>query len=1351
MDDLNILFHRYRIVSLLGRGGIGSVYRVEDLREGGRQKALKRVTLPPGREDAFDLIRSEFEILARIEHPNLAKAFEIGRDESSAYFTMEVVSGTNLLEAADALDPPETLALAVQTLRALAFIHSLGLVHGDVKPQNVLVDTSGTKPRACLLDFGLAESILQSRGAPPRSSGTPAYFPPEKARGALPDPRSDLYSFGVTLFQLLTGRLPFLGNDANTLTEQHRFVSPPALRSLDPSIPPGLEEACLRLLAKEPRKRFQTAEAALAAFRPFAPPIPEEIPHQEGRHLIRATFVGREDVLSALREALLPSLSGPVSTGLAALLGPGGIGKTRLVREFALHAMVQGHRVIETSCSIHGRSPLEPLAEMLRPLIPPFPSAEAPDPSPLEALLDPRLSSSDRPEVLERLLRLLDDAASIIASASNQGPVLFVLEDFHRTEPALVEAIDRLAEKDTSGKWALLVAGREHFENPETGRAFQALADGGRIHCIFPSPLGEDRVAEWVGSALPGATLPPETAREIAQWAGGNPFLIREALLSGLEEGRFRSSPEGWAFVPPPEGERFPSTGRHTERRLPFLSPDEKEILRALALNRIPLALTDLARYLGVEEPASLYPPLRGLVRSGWVMETEGVPFFGLFHDRLRRPLLLEMTPKDRRGGHRRMGELLSPEAEKNEDRLPVVADHFARAGMHDPAARWCHRAAIHLWENRGRKHLAFRFMRAASRAAALAKWDVVKRSQIDLGWGSSLLKLGTPDRAAGVFRNLLKRPLPPLMQGNMHYLLGLALAKQGCFEPSLTSLEASRKILEEEGNAKHLAEVLLASAKVMTQIGRYEEVRVRCETLLPLLKDDPERAAENHSILAIALLDVMRVEEASAHAREALRTGRKSGAYASRMPQLFLVMGIVRHLQGFPGAALRWYRAARRGYDRTHSLYGKAIVENRMAPLLSQLGKSGEALQTLRHALNVVARLKNQRDIFQAKRSLFFLALDAGRYRIAVKTLASLKKILPSVGTETGSLEFDIHIAEANLHLRAGRLREAHAGLDRARAADRPWGRQARETALLLEMDLCLEDDRPEDVLALAEKGEVDNLVPPSRRPDLLLRHARGLGKLKRWDEALRALGDALAESRRMGLRGLHAECLVQEAGLAIASKDLARAFEAAREAEREARESGRVFLIWRAWDIAAEALEGMGKRGQARKCIRRALWGLEGEIGAWPEPDRSIFRDREDVAALLAKGAAVRAEDTAMRLARFAMRKIAPAGDEWGKSAMVWAIACTELLGADAMMFRAAWADATPSEVHVGEPRESDEVWEVPFGTGGRRAGAIVLYRRWDRGPFLPVARRIGPVLADHLGAALEREEREALARRL
>ncbi|MHC5038190.1 MAG: protein kinase domain-containing protein, partial [Planctomycetota bacterium] len=691
MAGEEILFDRYRGIKVLGRGGMGTVYLVEDMEEGDARRALKIVDLPPGRGNAFDLLRSEFEILARYEHPHLARAFEIGREGQRAYFTLEYVSETDLLEVSTRLDTEQILAVGVQVLQALAFIHGLGFAHGDVKPQNILVDISGPAPVARLLDFGLAESLLESEERSGTSSGTPAYFPPEKAQGAPPDPRSDLYSFGVTLFQLLTGQLPFRGANAGELIEQHRFHPPPPPSSLDTTLPEPLDRFCLRLMEKEPRLRFPSAEAALAALAPLAPRFQGIRDPEAGKHLIQAAFVGREDSIAAVESRIDPILSGAASPQGIVVQGSVGIGKSRLVREIALNARVKGCRVVGAACSASPRNPLDPLIELVKPLAKGIDRLEPFLRDALRDVLEGRIPLGGGAGTSMQSFRFQQGVQSLWASASKEAPVVFVLEDIHWAEPALLQALGRLLESAEEGAWVLLMTGREHFEMAPSRRIVQGWVEGDRVSVVPLSPFGDEEIDRWITTALPGIDVPAETVERIAR-GGGTPLFIREVLLSGLDESRFVPSAGGWRYVPPPEGEVYPSAGIQTQRRFRSLSAEEKEILHALALARGAVSLEVLVRFLDRKSTAPVFSVLRKLGREGWTQEHGKGRTFSLFHGHLRRPILLDMEGRKRREGYRRFAEILTPEVEKGEEVLTAVAEFWARAGEREETETWCTR-----------------------------------------------------------------------------------------------------------------------------------------------------------------------------------------------------------------------------------------------------------------------------------------------------------------------------------------------------------------------------------------------------------------------------------------------------------------------------------------------------------------------------------------------------------------------------------------------------------------------------------------------------------------------------------
>lgn len=261
----------YEIVSRIGRGGMGDVYLAYE-RSLDRQVAIKVLPAELARNGDFvRRFRAEATAAARLIHPNIIQIFFIGEDAGHHYFAMQFIAGESLAELlhrTGRLSADETIAIAEQALSGLAAAHRQGMVHRDIKPGNILLDRENR--RALLADFGLVKSLeasVSGRTATGMIMGTVDYIAPEQARGLAVDARSDLYSLGVLIFQLLSGRLPFEGDSPTALIFQHVYEAPPELGTLAPGIPPALGSIVCKLLAKSADDRHQTAEEVLADLR----------------------------------------------------------------------------------------------------------------------------------------------------------------------------------------------------------------------------------------------------------------------------------------------------------------------------------------------------------------------------------------------------------------------------------------------------------------------------------------------------------------------------------------------------------------------------------------------------------------------------------------------------------------------------------------------------------------------------------------------------------------------------------------------------------------------------------------------------------------------------------------------------------------------------------------------------------------------------------------------------------------------------------------------------------------------------------------------------------------------------
>jgi serine/threonine-protein kinase len=245
---------------------MGTVYRVRD-RDLDDEVALK-VLEPAGHDPAADtapspgptaeLLRQEIKLARMITHVNVVRVHDFGEAEGVRYFSMEYVAGTTLREIlaqGRLLDLLPTLQIAKQVCRGLAAVHRAGIIHGDLKPQNVMLMSNGVVK---LMDFGVARTRSAVSPADP-IAGTPAYMSPEQARGGELDERSDLYSAGVLMFELFTGRCPFLGADIYETMRMHLDEEPPDPRRLRGEIPEGLSRLILRCLDKSRLRRPASA------------------------------------------------------------------------------------------------------------------------------------------------------------------------------------------------------------------------------------------------------------------------------------------------------------------------------------------------------------------------------------------------------------------------------------------------------------------------------------------------------------------------------------------------------------------------------------------------------------------------------------------------------------------------------------------------------------------------------------------------------------------------------------------------------------------------------------------------------------------------------------------------------------------------------------------------------------------------------------------------------------------------------------------------------------------------------------------------------------------------------------
>jgi serine/threonine-protein kinase len=272
-----VVDERYQVIAHLGTGGMAEVYCATDLQLG-RKVALKILHERFAADEEFvERFKREASSAAGLQHQHLVAVYDRGEWDGTSYIAMEYVAGRTLKQIVTETDPPTPLALGravdltVQILRAARFAHRRGVIHRDFKPQNVIVDDEG---RAKVTDFGIARAGASDMTQTGSIMGTAQYLSPEQAQGHAVNARSDLYSIGIILYELLTGRVPFEADSAVTIALKQVNEAPVPPSQINSSVTPELESVVLRALEKEPDDRFADADEFIAALDAAASRIP---------------------------------------------------------------------------------------------------------------------------------------------------------------------------------------------------------------------------------------------------------------------------------------------------------------------------------------------------------------------------------------------------------------------------------------------------------------------------------------------------------------------------------------------------------------------------------------------------------------------------------------------------------------------------------------------------------------------------------------------------------------------------------------------------------------------------------------------------------------------------------------------------------------------------------------------------------------------------------------------------------------------------------------------------------------------------------------------------------------------
>lgn len=764
LADGRYVFGRY-----LGEGGRKRVFLAHDHRLD-RDVALALIKTEGLDAEARARVDREVAAMGRLgDNPHIVTVYDVGEERNSPYIVSQYMAGGAvedlLREAQDhRLSPEDVIRIGSQVASALVYAHAKGVVHRDLKPANVWLTADGT---AKVGDFGLATGIGQTRlTVEGMMLGTVAYMPPEQAVGRESDARSDIYSLGAMLYEMISGRPPFPGDDAVAVISQHLNVMPVAPSWHNPATPTALETLIMQMLAKSPDERPSSADdVRLALMAVNTATVAEQAPELQNPldRLSGGIFVGREKEVAELRRGVGEALLGQGS--LVLLVGEPGIGKTRTSEELITYASLRGMQTLLGRCyEGEGAPAYWPWIQIIRSYVH---DAEAEQLS-VEMGTGAADIAQVVSEVKERFpnlpplpeldpeqarFRLFDSVVTFLRNVSTRKPMLLVLDDMHWADKPSLLLLQFLTRE--LGGHRMMVLGT--YRDVELGRHHplsQSLAEMAReshVRRILLRGLNEGDVARYIEMSS-GMKPPSSLVGAVFKETEGNPFFVTETVRLLVSEGRLDSALESTSWsVTIPQGVR-----EVIGRRLDKLSEDCNKLLSRASVVGREFAMDVLERIDPVGEEKIL-ELLEEALGARVILEVINHPGqYRFSHALVRETLYEELNTTRKVRLHRRTGEVLEEIYGDSPDRaLPELAYHFfesASAGDVEKAIDYSVRAANRAVAQLAHEEAVLHFDRALQALELKAPVDLLRKCRLLIDLGTSATNSGDIAKARKVF-----------------------------------------------------------------------------------------------------------------------------------------------------------------------------------------------------------------------------------------------------------------------------------------------------------------------------------------------------------------------------------------------------------------------------------------------------------------------------------------------------------------------------------------------------------------------------------------------------------------------
>jgi len=1091
----------YAFQRLIGKGGMAHVLLARD--PSGEPVALK-VLKASRMGTGLARFRREFRAQARLHHPNVIRVDAYGDIHGHPYIAMEYVPGTDLhreIRSYRELSWSDRWSRVEDVLGdlsgALAYIHKRGLIHRDMKPSNILIDDQG---RCKLTDFGIVKELDPANDPHVSTTlvGTWAYASPEQIMGEPLDQRSDLYSMGVILYAMLTGRRPFVAKDMMGYLELHRDQRPVPPSAIVQEIPAHLERICLRLLEKAPRDRFQSAQEILYELERLDPD--QETSATED--VWRPPLAGRDREVEIVKDKVSGLTAG--RGGLLIIEGHEGTGRTRMMKVAQDAARTLGIPVHSDRMSAT-EGAFEVLLRLAREV-----GRELGPRAPEDLAIALRAFARGGGRVAGDLrYRFYDGVRSALALLMESGPQVLAIDDVHHASPPMVDLLAYLARTsiERDGLPLLLVITTRtdvpsgHLDTLRSEEDMGLLPTRVRL-----GSLGEEDLHGMMVGMLGLGPQATALARRLHAETEGNPFFVTEFMrslmahgtLAGMADGSWRLAVEASEVAEHHLGIP-PGVRAVVLARLDHLDKDARAVLDVVAVAGREIDLDQLLDVLVIGEDAAL-SSLDLLLAEGVLRERRaGLQTLVEFvHRKVGDVVARSMELPDRQGLHRRIGAALEVRHGGNPVAAEAIAEHYRQAGDQGKAYRYLVEAAAGM----------------AARSMMGQAWSLSERAALE--------EVGAQARLdPGLFQACRRKQLK---------VRGEALINHGDWKaarPTLQALHAAA-IAADDLALSNLARISLG--EVLFQLGEVEEGRGLVAKVLAEARSRHDRGTMVDALhmLASFSFDLGDLDQCERLASEGLVCA-SGDAMAGNRAGILIALTAVQGLRGQLAASAAGLAVAESILGELGVKRKQCIVLTNLAEIRSWQGELGASIRRSSDGLGLARDVMYRRAEGFALRVRGMCLMDAGSFAAAGEDLEASLVVLRETQATEQLLPTRAYLARLALLQGDGEqvIFQAERGLKLARQRD------PEEFGPLLRSFLATaRADQGDPGAALAELREIAqgaSALALPRQTEVCLAVAEGLVRVGAIHEGLElaAQVDRLAATHGFRMWGLRARAL--------------------------------------------------------------------------------------------------------------------------------------------------------------------------------------------------------------------------------